>query len=110
MSGLWEPAPCRQNAIKSERKRALCGRQPYWREWKEDHMSKVQERLDKHDKQIAAIRDLVKEGMRLMIETRKDLRTLAAAQKRTDASLKAFIDTLRRSGGNGHSKTKVDLQ
>jgi ABC-type Fe3+-citrate transport system substrate-binding protein len=60
-------------------------------------MSKVQERLDKHDKQIAAIRDLLKEGMRLMVETRKDLRTIAAMQKRTDASLKAFIDALRRN-------------
>lgn len=54
----------------------------------------VTERLDKHDKQIASIRELVKEGMkmvvatrRLTVETRKDLRELAAAQKRTDASL-----------------------
>ncbi len=72
-------------------------------------MGKTQERLDKHDKQIAAIRDLVKEGMRLMIETRKDLRALAAAQKRTDAMLQGLIDSMRRYGGNGHSKTKVDL-
>ena len=73
-------------------------------------MSKIEERLDRHDKQIAAIRDLVKEGMRLVIETRKDIRALAAAQRRTDASLQALINTLRRSGGNGHSKTPSDLQ
>jgi hypothetical protein len=80
-------------------------------------MNKTQERLDKHDKQISAIRDLVKEGMRMMIDTRKDirdtrkdLRDLAAAQKRTDASLKALIDSLRRTGGNGRSKVEVDLQ
>ena len=55
----------------------------------------VTERLDKHDKQIASIRDLVKEGIRMVVETRrlaletrKDLRELAAAQKRTDASLR----------------------
>jgi hypothetical protein len=74
----------------------------------------VTERLDKHDKQIAAIRDLVKEGMRMVVETRrlgletrKDLRELAAAQKRTDESLRALIDSLR-GGGNGHTKRPVD--
>ena len=81
----------------------------------------VTERLDRHDKQIAAIRDLVKEGMRMVVETRrltletrKDLRMLATmqlataeAQKRTDASLHALIDSLR-GGGNGHTKRRVD--
>ena len=74
----------------------------------------VTERLDKHDKQIASIRDLVKEGIkmvletrRLALETRRDLRELAAAQKRTDASLRAFIDSMR-GGGNGHTKRRLD--
>jgi hypothetical protein len=81
----------------------------------------VTQRLDHHDKQIAAIRDLVKEGIkmavetrRLALETRKDLRKLAAmqlataeAQKRTDESLQALIGSLR-GGGNGHSKRRVD--
>jgi len=74
----------------------------------------VTERLDKHDKQIASIRDLVKEGVkmvvetrRLALETRRDLRELAAAQKRTDASLRAFIDSMR-GGGNGHTKRRLD--
>ena len=61
-----------------------------------------------HDKQIKAIRDLVHEGMRLVVATRKDLRELAAAQKRTEASLRAFIES--RTQGNGHAKRKVDLQ
>jgi hypothetical protein len=72
-------------------------------------MSKIEERLDKHDRQIAAIRDLVHAGMRLVVETRKDIRALAAAQKRTEESLQALINSLRR-GGNGHVKRKVDLQ
>jgi Spy/CpxP family protein refolding chaperone len=74
----------------------------------------VTQRLDQHDKQIAAIRDLVKEGIkmvletrRLAMETRKDLRELATAQKRTDASLHALIDSMR-GGGNGHTKRRVD--
>jgi len=74
----------------------------------------VAERLDKHDKQIASIRALVQEGMRLVVETRKDIRKLAAmqltteaAQKRTEESLRAFIDSMR-GGGNGHTKRHVD--
>ena len=74
----------------------------------------VTQRLDQHDKQIAAIRDPVKEGIKLVVETRrlaletrKDLRELAAAQKRTDASLHALIDSMR-GGGNGHTKRRVD--
>ena len=62
----------------------------------------TKERLDKHDRQIAAIRELIHEGMRLMIDTRKDLRTLASMQKSTDASLKALIESLR-GGTNGHT-------
>jgi hypothetical protein len=74
----------------------------------------VTERLDKHDKQIAAIRGLVQEGMRLVVETRKDMRKLAAmqlateaAQKRTEVSLRALIESLH-GGGNGHTKRRVD--
>ena len=71
----------------------------------------VTQRLDQHDKQI---RDLMKEGIkmvvetrRLALETRKDLRELAAAQKRTDESLHALIESMR-IGGNGHTKRRVD--
>ena len=67
----------------------------------------VTERLDKHDRQIASIRELVQEGMRLVVQSRKDIRSLAAAQKRTDASLHALIDSMRL-GGNGHTKRHVD--
>lgn len=74
----------------------------------------VTQRLDKHDRQIASIRELIHEGMRLVVETRKDMRKLAAmqlttetAQKRTEASLRAFIESMR-GGGNGHTKRRVD--
>ena len=76
----------------------------------------VKERVDKHDKQIASIRGLLEQGMQLVVKTRKDIRKLAAmqmetatAQKRTEESLKAFIDQMR-GGGNGHSKKKIDLR
>ena len=71
----------------------------------------VTERLDQHDKQI---RDLMKEGIKMVVETRRlaletrnDLRELGAAQKRTDASLHALIASMR-TGGNGHTKRRVD--
>ena len=81
----------------------------------------VTQRLDQHDKQIAAIRNLVKDGIKMVVEirsltleTRRDIRKLAAmqvsteaAQKRTDASLHALIDSLR-GGGNGHTKRRVE--
>jgi hypothetical protein len=70
----------------------------------------TKERLDKHDKQIAAIREIINAGMRLVyqekrlgFEARKEIRDLAAAQKKTEQSLQAFIDSMRR-GGNGHVK------
>jgi hypothetical protein len=67
----------------------------------------VTERLDKHDRQIASIRELVQEGMRLVVQSRKDIRSLAASQKRTDESLRALIESMR-GGGNGHTKRRVD--
>jgi hypothetical protein len=66
------------------------------------------ERLDKHDRQIAAIRELVHEGMRLVIQSRKDIHALNAAQNRTDASLRALIESLR--GGNGRANGKAGRQ
>jgi hypothetical protein len=58
-------------------------------------MPSPKERLDKHERQMAAIRELVYEGMRLVIDTRKDIRALNAAQDRTGASLRALIESLR---------------
>jgi len=61
----------------------------------------VKERLDKHDAEIAAIRKLIQTGMKMMVrvqelqvETRQDLRALAAAQKQTRLSLDAFIRSM----------------
>jgi hypothetical protein len=48
--------------------------------------------------------------MRLMIGTRKDLRTPAAARRRTDLKLEALIDALRRTGGNGHTKRPLKVE
>ena len=48
-------------------------------------MASTKDRLDKHDREIAAIRTLIREGMHLMVETRKDFRILAAMHKKLEA-------------------------
>ena len=72
----------------------------------------TKEHLAVHDKQIAAMRALLREGIpmvaeirRLTLETRKDLRVAAALQKRTEESLQRMIDSRRTT--NGHTKTKT---
>jgi len=55
-----------------------------------------------HDKQIKTIRSLVQEGMRLMIETRKDMRVMVKG-------INDLTNTLKR-GTNGRAKGKVDIQ
>jgi hypothetical protein len=74
----------------------------------EQRFDRLERSAAQHDKQIQAIRALMHEGMRLMVETRKELRQLAIAQRRTETSLRALIDS--RRGSNGHAKRKVDLQ
>jgi len=54
-----------------------------------------------HDKQIKAIRDLVQLGMRLMVETRKDLRVLTK-------NVENLTNSLQR-GPNGQAQRKLDL-
>ena len=68
----------------------------------DQRVSALERSAAQHDKQIKAIRDLVHVGMRLMVETRKDLRTLTA-------NVQELTNTLRR-GSNGHNKRKLDLQ
>ena len=58
--------------------------------------------LAKHNREIAAIRALILNGMRLVNK-------IAATQARTEKNLEALITSLRR-GGNGHGKRAVDIQ
>jgi hypothetical protein len=71
------------------------------KEWAQKH----EKQIAAHDKQIRVIRDLVKEGIKLVVtsrqDTRREIKELTAAQKRTDLKLEALIDQMRRSGGNG---------
>jgi len=60
------------------------------------------EHLKLHDKQIATIRALVKEGMQLVVATRtdmwsmrKEMRAMLTAQKRTEENLADFDRSTR---------------
>ena len=68
----------------------------------QEHVAVLERSATEHDKQIKAIRDLVQTGMRLMVETRKDLRALAIGVRELTNSLKR--------GSNGHTKRKLDFE
>ena len=61
-------------------------------------MKKLEVRVSEHDREIAAIRKLVLQGMKMIVQ-------LTAAQRKTDAQLSAFIRSMER-GRNGHSKLR----
>ena len=79
--------------------------------------TKLEERVSKHDREIAAIRKLILTGMKMInrladegAETRRQLRELATEQretarqqKETGRQLEAFIRSMRR-GTNGHER------
>jgi hypothetical protein len=72
--------------------------------------TKVEARVSEHDRQIAAIRKLILQGMKMINslaasqhELAASQRELAASQRKTDAQLQAFIQSLQR-GRNGHAK------
>jgi Skp family chaperone for outer membrane proteins len=64
--------------------------------------STLESRVTQHDKEIAAIRKLVLQGMKMLVKNQDDIRKLAAAQKETNRMLKGLIRSLER-GRNGHS-------
>ena len=65
-------------------------------------MATVKERVDKHEREIAAIRKLIHTGMKMLVKVQEELRELTASQRETDRQLQAFIRSLRR-GSNGHT-------
>ena len=79
-------------------------------------LKKHDERLDKHDRQIKGIHKLIQDGMRYVVDTRKDLRIEAGMLKRQAelqarepmASWKRSL-TLCGAAVTGSTKRRVDL-
>ena len=67
----------------------------------DERMDRAEKRADKFDKQIHAIRDLVREGMKYI---EKNLIALTAAQNRTEEKLNRLLEQLGRESTNGHRK------
>ena len=64
-------------------------------------------RMDRSDarfeKRMRGFENLVRIGMKEIAEQRRLNADLRRAQQRTEASLRAFLDSMRK-GGNGHSR------
>ena len=76
--------------------------------------SKLEAHVAQHDREITAIRKLVLQGMKMLVENGAQIKALAVAQRATDKRLDAlsitvdrFVRSLERGGSNGHSKTKI---
>ena len=81
-----------------------------------DRMPKptLTERVNQHDREIAAIRKLVLTGMKMLVRLEKNQERLERAherlekaQERTEQTLERFIRSLERGGGNGRVKGRV---
>ena len=64
--------------------------------------------MGKMAKGTLALQDDMRKAWAAIAATQKEIRDLAAAQKRTETALKAFLES--RRGSNGHRKRKIDLQ
>jgi septal ring factor EnvC (AmiA/AmiB activator) len=78
-------------------------------------MATLKERVDRHDREIAAIRKLIHAGMKMLVQIEDKVRDLAQSQKETDRQLREtqrtvdrFIRSLDRGNGNGHKSSRVE--
>ena len=62
--------------------------------------SKLETRVTQHDREIAAIRKLVLQGMKMLVENGTQIKALAVTVDR-------FVRSLERGESNGHTKTKI---
>ena len=69
----------------------------------------AKQRIDQHDREIAAIRKLLLMGARQINALASAQKTTEQRLQRLEKSVAEFITSLRR-GGNGHGKRNIDLQ
>jgi len=63
----------------------------------ERRMDRAELRMEKSDQRIEVTRKLVQVGMKLVVQNNLQLKELQRAQA-------AFLDSLRKGGGNGHRR------
>jgi hypothetical protein len=69
----------------------------------------LKERVDRHDREIAAIRKLLLQGMKMLNRNDQQLNLLTAEVRanqqqisRLTAEVREFIASMRKGNGNGH--------
>jgi len=65
--------------------------------------STIEARLTQHDREIAAIRKLVVQGMKMLVANEHQIKALTAAQARTEKTLDRFIRSLEGKATDGHT-------
>jgi hypothetical protein len=65
--------------------------------------SKIETRLSQHDKEIAAIRKLIVQGMRMLVSNERQIKANAAAIQETNKTLDRFIRSLEGKPRNGNT-------
>ena len=73
-------------------------------------MATLKERVDRHDREIAAIRKLLLTGMKILVRLESAQRETDRQLRETDRQLQAFIRSLQRGGSNGHGARRIDVQ
>jgi len=62
--------------------------------------SQLEARVTQHDREIAAIRKLVLQGMKMLVENQSQIKVLATTVDR-------FVRSLERGAPNGHGKANL---
>ena len=77
-------------------------------------MPTLKERVDKHDREIAAIRKLLMTGMKMLVRIEGRIDALVADQAALKKEVRGltttvdrFIKSLERGGGNGRGKSQI---
>ena len=72
-----------------------------------DFVVTLKERVDKHDREIAAIKKLILTGMKMLTRIEGKVYKLADSQLKTDQQLQLLIQSLSRGNGNGHKDKRI---
>ncbi len=70
-------------------------------------MTKLEARVTQHDREIAAIRKLVLQGMKMLVRNEAQVKENAAHIKALSATVDRFVRSLERGVPNGHGKTDL---
>jgi hypothetical protein len=71
-------------------------------------MATLKDCVDKHDREISAIRKVIQAGMKILVRIEDKVDQLADSQRKTDRQLQDLIRALNRGEGNGHKPGRLE--